>query len=342
MSYDLLKGIVCNLLIRLKVDALLRSLNKKKLVVVMYHGVSKRNYDPPVWTQLPADVFRRQVQYLKSHYKIVSLSEAIGSLSDSRNLPERSVLITFDDGLKNNHSVAFPILKEYGVPGTVFLTVEMVGTEELLWVDELYLLLRKGVQRELVDPEGCSISSGILTKERVWDVYFNAVERLKRASDDVKKMYMEALRRQVGIDRREFLDDFGMLDWDQVREMKESGLVEFGVHTAYHRILTSLKEEDWAKEIKRPLDRLSMILGGEARAFCYPNGRPGVDFTEAHVRYLRECGYSCAFTTDPSLFDPIRGDAMRIGRIPAGNDFTSQDSYFRLAVSGLWEKVPVL
>jgi peptidoglycan/xylan/chitin deacetylase (PgdA/CDA1 family) len=125
-----------------------------------------------------------------------------------------------------------------------------------------------------------------------------------------------------------------LLDWEEVRTMQRSKLVEFGVHTATHRILSELKQEEWEREIVAPKRVLERELSTEAATFCFPNGRPLVDFRPEHLDYLRDAGYVCAFTTESALFDLHGGDPMSIGRVAAGNDSTSETDYFRLSTSG--------
>ncbi len=333
------KRILSSFLTSIKVDIPFRFLNRKKCLVIMYHGITREKWDPSVWTQLPEDIFRRQLQFLKAHYNILSLSDFLSAMSSGQPFLERTALITFDDGLKNNYSVAFPLLKEYSVPATIFLSENLIGTKEFLWVDEFFLLLRESLIKSFCISDISLITEKELSKQNLWETYSNAVERLKRVPEVGRDNCMKGLRDHVKLNRDELSEDFGMLTWEQVLEMKQSGLVDFGVHTANHKILTMLTQNEWEEEIKEPKKRLSNILGNEVKAFCYPNGRAGVDFNKDHVSYLKECGYVCAFTTENSLFNPTDGDALGIGRIPAGNDFSSYEPYFRLSTSGLLESI---
>jgi peptidoglycan/xylan/chitin deacetylase (PgdA/CDA1 family) len=206
----------------------------------MYHGISRTNYNPPVWTQLPEWIFREQLEYLKKYYNVLSMSQMIAILESNREFPERSAMVTFDDGLRNNYSIAYPILKEYSISATIFLTMDFIETERFFWFDELYFLVQQGVV------QGYDFSKfGIIEKDfhengDIWDVYLNHVERMKRMCEQEQKDIIEQLRREVKVNMNDFVEDFGMLKWDQIREMKESGLIDFGVHTATHRILSEL------------------------------------------------------------------------------------------------------
>ena len=329
-----LKTELVRMLVRCRLDRLFRYLNRNKLLVVMYHGVTSMPYSPPVWTQLPVDVFKRQLLFLRENYRVVTLAEVVSALAGEGTLPDRAALITFDDGIKNNYSVAFPILKELSLPASIFLTVDMVGTRELLWFDELYLLIQEGGGNgtPLVLP-GAGATEQYLRGDW-WGGYVICVESLKRVGAQARNALLQGLRERVTVDKERWLEDFGLLDWEDVVVMERSGLVSFGVHTATHRILSELTDGEFSAEVLTPRETLMQRTGKEVSSFCFPNGRPGLDFEAKHQEFLRDCGYRCAFTTENGLFDWRSGEPMRIGRVAAGSDGASDPSYFSLNTSG--------
>jgi peptidoglycan/xylan/chitin deacetylase (PgdA/CDA1 family) len=322
----------------LGIDSLLRNFNKDKLLVVTYHGICKTSYDPPFWTQLPEKVFIGQIKYLSSHYTIISLSEFISCLEEGIDLPERAALVTFDDGLRNNYTVAFPILVRFGIQATIFLTTDFMGTEKIFWFDELYLLLKRAFQEKTSIQDLGEIYSGLAFSREFADFYNYTVGQMKRMPDSKRTAVLEALRKRIPVDPNGIPDDFKMLDWGQIKEMDRSGLIDFGIHTANHKILAGLSKGDFNKEIAEPKDRLSERLNRKILSFCYPNGRPGLDYTDEHKNFLSSCGYMCAFTTQSVLNGKKGMDPYQIGRVSVGNDFTSNPDYFRLKTSGYFLK----
>lgn len=302
----------------------------------MYHGVSRNNYNPPVWTQLSEEIFLTQIQFLKAHYKMLTLSQFLNTLNSPETFPERTALITFDDGLRNNYSIVYPILKEYSIPAAIFLTVNFIETDKILWFDELFLLLRKALSQEFPLSKFDFIDEKNLSIQNLSRIYLSTVEKFKKMSEPERNNYMKELKKYFNLHNKE-MEDFRMLKWSQVAEMRQSGLVDFGVHSANHKILSTLTPGEWSGEIQEPKQKLSDILGCEIRSFCYPNGRPEVDFNEGHIDFLRECGYVTAFSTKPSLYCPVTGDVFQICRIPVGNDLTSHKSFFSLMTSGFWK-----
>jgi len=328
------KKILATTAVSIGVDALFRCLNRKKLLVVMYHGITLNTYNPPFWTHLPVDKFRQQLRFLKSHYSIISLEQVLDSLDGKINLPQNAVLITFDDGYKNNFKVAYPVLQEMKIPATIFVTVDRIGSDNPLWFDEIYLLLHTKDDNKNNLPFINELAADLFSSGRTWDAYCITVEALKFSGEDARESYLQKLRKVAGSDDVSGYEDFCLLGWNEVFMMRDSGLVSFGVHTATHRILTDLAREEWEQEIHAPRIKLEKLLGTSVRSFCFPNGRPGIDFNDDHISYMRDCGYSCSFTTKSGLFSFNDNDCMQICRIPAGNNLLSNPFFFRLNCSG--------
>jgi peptidoglycan/xylan/chitin deacetylase (PgdA/CDA1 family) len=328
------KQLLANGLCRLGVDGLFRYINRRKLLVVMYHGVTRMPQKEAPWTQLPEAVFAEQIEFLSTTYRLLSLSELIDCIRTRRDPPEGSALITFDDGLRNNLTVAFPILKRFSAPSAIFLATDFIGSRRFYWFDELYLILLDLEDRREATTEiarQCGVQLDTLSRE---ETYSRLVEHFKRLPETELTTVMAALRGKSTCDLERFKEDFTVLDWPEIDYLNRTGLVEFGVHTAGHKILSSLSPERWDEEIRIPRRVLSRALGREVVTFAYPNGKPEIDYSEVHKSYLEESGYLCAFNTSPSLATFDSQSAFDLSRIPTGNDLTSHPGLFRLMSSG--------
>lgn len=319
------------------IDRGLRYKYRKHLLVVMYHGVSAHDYSPPVWTQLPVAVFERQIQWLAKHYHPVSLTEVVDAVTHGHPLPDRAMLVTFDDGLKNNATVAYPVLKKYEIPAAIFLTVDFIGTDSFFWVDELWLIIQEAGKRQLNIDLTAQSAATLFQQGQYWQAYHAEVEYLKRIAEKERLQKINALQEQVTYDKVQYQEDFGMLSWQDVISMDKEGLIEFGAHTATHRILTATPTELLEDELFGAKNRLESRLGHRVDAFCYPNGRFGLDYLPEHREQLRKGGYKCAFTTNLGLCDPAQADAFSIPRISVANDILSNSFFFQMNASGLCE-----
>lgn len=329
------KQILARSLIYFKADKLGRWLNRRKLLVVMYHGVTSRSYDPPVWTQLPESIFRAHIEFLSRYYFPVSLRQVMAAIAGRQPLPDRAVLLTFDDGLRNNATVVWPILRQFNVPATIFLTVDYIGTDQLLWVDELYFYIVEAARRGInIKLQGSSLAQELFQRGDIWGAYVEIVEAYKRTDRDIRTERLDLLEAEVPLNRTKLNEDFGLLHWDQVRAMHLGGLIDFGVHTATHVILTQMAPVDVHREIFHAKETIEGNLNQSVEAFCYPNGRPDIDFGEEHKAILRQAGYHCAFSTKCALFDPATDDAFSISRVPAGNDASSTPEIMKWNCAG--------
>jgi peptidoglycan/xylan/chitin deacetylase (PgdA/CDA1 family) len=100
-------------------------------MVLCYHGVTERfGSDPDDRSAISVNrpLFLDQMVYIKQHYKVISLREYLRARENGRPLPRYSVILTFDDGLRNFLTVAAPVLNDLGFPATVFLVTEKVDS----------------------------------------------------------------------------------------------------------------------------------------------------------------------------------------------------------------------
>jgi peptidoglycan/xylan/chitin deacetylase (PgdA/CDA1 family) len=331
---NLLKTTLAWTLVVLGADRIGRRINRHRLLTVMFHGITRQGYTPPVWTQLPEKVFRRQIEFLCRYYQPVTMGQVVEAVIGGSSLPEQAVLITFDDGLRNNATVAWPILKKMGVPAAIFLTVDFIGTDRFFWVDELYLFLVEAAHqgRELpLDDRPQALSR--MRRGDIWGAYLDIVESCKRIPEMERDKILNRLAEAVPFERTRYAEDFGLMGWDQVRAMDQEGQIEFGVHTATHRILTQTDPEILESEIAGAKRTLEFQLGHPVDTFCYPNGRRGLDFLPEHENIIRQAGYRCAFTTNNGLYSPLIDDSFSISRVPSGNDQTSHPALFKLSAA---------
>ncbi len=126
-----------------------------KLPILTYHSIDNSG---SVISTSP-EKFRSQMQYLSdSSYNVISLNEIATCIRENRSFPARSVVITFDDGFKNNYEIAYPILKEYGFSATIFLVTGYCGKNnqwlgqppeipelEIMGWDEIVEMSRDGI-----------------------------------------------------------------------------------------------------------------------------------------------------------------------------------------------------
>ena len=361
--FDRKKNILYKMLSFLCVSALFRLSQRGKITIFMYHGICEKEQVPFCWWQLPVDKFRKQLDYVAKHYRVVSLEEAMQRLRakdqrqetiEHRLLTKRSLVsglkslvcrgkplavLTFDDGYRNNRTVAYPELKKRNMPATIFLVTDYVGKRELLWYDRLYLAFKHMDKGEL-DLQQYGGMKYVWDKERPLDDVAHEVGNwVKQFNKEKKDEIVDSVIRQLGVDDSRSAvhnsGEFEMLNWDEIRILHDEGLVTFGAHTCSHEILSRLSRERKQGQIEGSCRAITDKLAVERVPFAYPNGRNS-DFDEESIIILKSIDVMCALTTESGL-NEYPADLYRLKRIGIGADMTI--SRFELLSSGFLEYI---
>ena len=102
--------------------------------ILTYHRVIPEPDE--FFPSMSVDGFERQMEYLASSCHVMALSEAVEAI-EQRAVPNNAVVITFDDGYRDNYDYAYPILRSLSLPATIFLSSGVVGTDGILWHDRV-------------------------------------------------------------------------------------------------------------------------------------------------------------------------------------------------------------
>lgn len=318
----------------LGIARLMRQLHRHRIAVLMYHGVVRddEKHVPP-W-MVTESQFRWQMTYLAQHHRVLPLSQLVESLLEGCPLPPHSVALTFDDGFRNNYTIAYPILKEFGFPATIFLVTGYLDTSQALWPDVLFQLIHR-TKIEYLDLSDFGDGMHRLKAPRDrWIVFSEMIEYLKNLPVQEKNRRLREISRRLQVDLetivRDEHDACALLRWSEIQAMASEGLISFGVHTDTHEILTRLPFDEARREIMVSKQKLEQRLGEPVRFFAYPNGRPG-DFNEAIKRAVKEQGFVCAFASTGGLIDrPF--DPFALERLGISRDMSR--SYFKFKLSG--------
>lgn len=241
------------------------------LLVLCYHGILESGTTVPFRNlHVERRTFEAHCRLLQRTCQPVSLEEWVSVSGGRRSLPPRPVLLTFDDGYASVESMALPVLRENGVPALVLVTTGPVETKTLFWHDSVARLRGERAVEEL---KGAPYE--------VWVQSVRACELPFRETEPHRPLSVEALR-----------------------ALARSGLVEIGSHTVMHPILARAPLEVQRKEILASRAQVEAWVGEPVRAFAYPNGRPGIDYTNETLGLVAEHGMPYAFTTAPGFVVP--------------------------------------
>jgi peptidoglycan/xylan/chitin deacetylase (PgdA/CDA1 family) len=291
--------------------------------VLAYHRV-RDPYEPgfdayrPNVSASPAQ-FAAQLDYFQARFSIISLDDLLAWLQGTlESLPPRPLLITFDDGYRDNYQHAFPALRERNLPFVIFLTTDFLDTGQPFYWDVAAYLFHHSEETSIDLPDG---QPAHWTSEHERDaVLEHWLAVMKALPDDQRALAVAALPRALHVDPPVAgWPAVEALTWDMVREMAEAGGA-FGSHTCSHPIIARLSDLEARNQITKSSVRLTEELGKPTRSFAYPNGMTG-DFLEVHFSMLREAGIEVAFTLEaaPSTYTEVRNQPLAIRRAVLGH-----------------------
>jgi len=198
--------------------------HRQGVAVLMYHSVDNN----PIDFNVKPNEFFRQMAYLhKKNYKIISVEELVEILESGRSFNKKTVVLTFDDGFKDNYTSVFPLLKKYNFKATIFITTSFIGKQ----INNSYNL------------------------------------------------------------------PLDVLSWEQIKEMHNSGLVDFQPHSATHPKLAQISEKELEKEIKESKE----ILEKELSKKCYFSAYPKGNYNNKVIEEFKKQNFKAVFTIHPGL-----------------------------------------
>ena len=291
-------------------------------MVLAYHRVLERYREPLDLAQdfIPLLDFQRQIEYLLKTHKPTSLLDLI----TQNRWNEPVFAVTFDDGYRDNYSLAFPALQDMGVTATLFVTTDAVAGRDWLWWDKLLLVLHKSMGSTM---EIAGKSYSIKDENQLNNLQKRVSETL--ASDSKRDAIIKSLMEKYAQGRLD--TQMPYMSWDEVKQLHTAGWT-IGAHTVSHPLLTALSPEQAQHEIVDCAKEVAEHIGEFPKLFAYPNGKI-TDTNDAIITILKDNGYTGAVILDehqPFHFT----DPYRINRIaPLGGE---SHTLFKLRLSNLY------
>jgi len=317
-----------------------------KALILMYHRVSAAQSDP--WSLcVSVPRFAEQLAILQKQARLLRLQQLTKVLQEGTT-PSRSVVVTFDDGYADNLHNAKPLLEQYEIPATVFITTGPLDRAGAFWWDELErVLLQPGTlpavlslridadahQWELGD--SAHYDEAAFQDHRGW----RAWQPAPTLRHSVYLAVWQMLRPLPEGQRRTVLDELlswagaglaggplpGTLSSREVVALAQGELVEIGAHTVTHPMLAALPADSQREEIYRSKVSLEGILGYPVTSFSYPYGSRD----DETVSLVREAGFACACSTRPGAVGH-EADPLQLPRFQV-EDWTGDEFATRLS-----------
>jgi peptidoglycan/xylan/chitin deacetylase (PgdA/CDA1 family) len=277
------------------------------LRILTYHRIGVANplqsWSPRMISATPA-AFAAQMRHIARHWQPVSASAVLAASQGGEPLPERSVLVTFDDGYRDFRTQALPILQAHGIPVVLFVPTRFADEPQFhFWWDRLYRALHHGRRGVLTaTPLGpLPIHAGVRRQaQRRLEACLKSMPH-ETAMQWVDRMCAEAEAAEP--------DSNGVLNWDELRALKASG-VTIASHTHEHPLLTRVSDERAAAELHWSQERLQHELGSCPPMLCYPAGA----FDSRVMALARAAGFTLGLTQCDGHNDLHHGDLLQLCR----------------------------
>lgn len=329
-----LKRTTFQVLCRVGVDHFVRRRGGNHLLIVGYHGVVRDEDDAiKSWLMLPAGQFEKQIEYLKTHYDVIPMSEAAIRIREHRPFERPTACITFDDGYKNNQTVAGPILERHQVPATIYLATGFIGSSKIHWTIRLERALATSSVPYL-DLSDIGLRTYSLQNLRS-QTFVRLVSRLYRLPYEQQQEVVHRTLDRLGERENEDYAAFQMLTWNDARQFEQNNLIEFGGHTIHHQTVRPLDDDQLEEEVGGSIEEVARQVRHVTNTFAYPNGTPN-DFDERAEEVLKRHGIIAALSTIDGL-NHSDAPPYALRRITVGSHVSLDE--FRLRVSGTVDTV---
>ncbi|CAB1055273.1 hypothetical protein D1BOALGB6SA_6 [Olavius sp. associated proteobacterium Delta 1] len=304
----------------------LRALNRRlrRVAILNYHSISEgrlnggyRSCLDLLGMEVPIGSFKKHIRYIKDHYTVVGLDELVVALANNCELPDNGIVLTFDDGFRDNYTAAVPALKDHGLTAAFFVIGDAIIGEHPVWPHHLYLLL----DRLSGKPFTFSWESHeFLNCQRLEDAdKLRLIAQLKHTKAQVpgseaEKM-LQAMCDQNGVDFQQLLNEPLFMQEKQLHDICEAGHI-VGAHSMTHADLGAAGSAAVAEEIRMSKEAALAFCKAGFFAFAFPYGTRN-NYNATVIGELQKNGFNCALTTIEGL-NGNNADRYALKRIEIG------------------------
>lgn len=307
---------------------------KNLVYVIMYHYVRDLEHSRyPRIKGLDVDFFRQQIEFLKQNFTVITMEELICACNGQYELPEKAVLLTFDDGYLDHYMFVFPVLKAQNLQGSFFISAKTLKEHVLLDVNKIHYILASTKMKDLLPsvlermdyyrgseydyPDNNMLFDKYAAKNRFDDKETIFVKRMLQTvlPQPVRSMICKDLFQQyVGVLEENMASEL-YLTPDQTRLMKNEGMY-IGLHGYSHCWLGHMPEKEMQADISLALDVMSEYVDRKNWVMNYPYG----SYNESLLKYISSCGCKLGLTTQVKAADLSECSRLTIPRLDT-NDF---------------------
>jgi len=268
------------------------------------------------------------IKQLRKRYNIISIEEAYFQLKQGEVTGE-SVVLTFDDGFRDNFKYLYPTLKKCSVPATLYINPSVIDTEVNLWfqsiINYFYAIPNDRHYISLNNTE-----YDLSTPSKRYQAAFNFMQFIQ--ANKKPQEFIELIEQIAGELSRPCEEDFHM-SWKELEILAADPLITIGAHTQNHFPLGYCDEKLSTSEILQSINELESKLEIKIKHFGYPRGHVE-DFNQFHIDLLKSLGISSAVSTIRGV-NYVGADIFRLKRIGFPQNISDDLEEFMWHVGGI-------
>ncbi len=286
---------------------------KGKGAILMYHRILPEKFikqDMKIGLAVSCENFEKHLITLKSKYKFVSMDMFLENLENKKD--EFTIVLTFDDGYKDNFIHALPILKKHKIPALIYVTTNFLEKKVSMWWYEL--------------KEKILNSSKLNFEYRQKKYVFNleSDEDKLSAFNKIRNLFLKVnlteqnqlLKIITGNEEKKNYANL-CLNLEEIRSLDQDPLITIGSHTHTHPNLKNLSSNEVELEIKKSLSILENLLQHKIKHFSYPYGDKNA-VSSREIEIVKKLSFNSAVTTQ--IYPVSSKNIFSLPRIFVGND----------------------
>ncbi|NOR57979.1 MAG: polysaccharide deacetylase family protein [Sulfurimonas sp.] len=299
----------------------------------MFHRVVEHVKIPGI--EISNMMFNQIIQYLEeNNYKIISLDQMHKNLLEKRfEKGVKYIVLTFDDGYKDNYNIVFPYLQSKNIPFSIYITTDFIDKKSVLWWYLLEYLLENSNEISF-SIENVEFHFSCIDREEKNITYKKVVQLIRKLDSVAREVLFNELFIENNVPLDKYLNEY-TLNWDDVIEMSKSDLVTICAHTVSHASLARLSVYDVVKEVENSQKMLEERIGKKVLHFAYPYGFKQ-DAWDREYKILNQFDFKTSVTTIEDNIKYKNADkCSSLPRIPINGNIHSINE-FKIRISGLY------
>ncbi len=289
-------------------------LNENSFTIFLFHGVISNNiYNIRNYARkhITKETFTQVIKDLFENGNPISMNSIIEANKKNKDILPRSFTITFDDGFENNYSIAAPILEEFNIPATFYITKNFIENNNSSWMDMIEYAFESVDKFEIKFKENrllCSNSQEkivLLNQIRSFVKNNPAIDPYKFALDIWHQLSIKKMQPDQELDQK--------MNWQQVKTLSKNRLFTIGGHSHTHRILEFLPDKELRNEIDISIDVINKKLDNKIVHYSYPEGLKNC-YSDRVISLLKDKGILCAPSAEHGV-NKIGDDLFNLKRI---------------------------